>query len=318
MGDKKISKAVDDESLETQITNRQYKDTLFRALFKDKKRFIELYNAIANEHYSENAEIKPCPTNPVMAMFNDLAFIVESKLIVMCEHQSTINPNMPLRFLFYISDVLRTYTLKKDNLYRRTLVQIPAPEFFVLYNGKQKLSAHIMRLSDAFLLKDREYTLNLTVKVININYDSGEAAVSQSITLSGYSYLIAEVDKNISNGMTRDEAVVNAINACIAQGILADFLKENFEEVVDMLTFEYDQEVERRAMRLDGIQEGRQEGLQKGRQEGLQEGRQALVIGMINKGKTVDEISDFTGISITELQQLIKHKRRSADIETIT
>ena len=98
------------------ITNRQYKDTLFRALFKDKKRLIELYNAIAGVNYPDDIDVKLCPVNPVMAMFNDLAFYVGSKLIVMCEHQSTINPNMPLRFLFYISDVLRAHALSKDTL----------------------------------------------------------------------------------------------------------------------------------------------------------------------------------------------------------
>jgi hypothetical protein len=298
--------SINEEQLNAQITNRQYKDTLFRALFKDKKRFIELYNAIANENYPESAEIIPCPINPVMAMFNDLAFYIESKLIVMCEQQSTINPNMPLRFLFYISDVLRTSIIKKDSLYRRTLVQIPTPEFFVLFNGKQKLEDYKMNLSDAFLLKDRESTLELTVKVININYNSGENAIMQSVTLSGYSFLIEEVERNISGGMIRDEAIRKAITTCINQGVLVDFLEGNFMEVFEMLTFEYDQEAERRAMRLDGIQEGKLEGklegLQEGKLEGKMEGKRDIVLYMISKGKTIDEISDLTGVPKTELQ----------------
>jgi len=83
-----------------------------------------------------------------------IAFLVGSKLIVMCEHQSSVNPNIPLRFLFYISDILRTYALNTDSLYRRALVQIPTPEFFILYNGKQKTENQRMILSDAFLLKE--------------------------------------------------------------------------------------------------------------------------------------------------------------------
>jgi hypothetical protein len=126
-----IGSIADEEQLEVKRTSKHYKDTLFRSLFQDEKRFIELYNAIAHENYPDNIEIMPCPINPIMAMFNDLAFLVGSKLIVMCEHQSTINPNMPLRFLFYISDILRSLIIDKDNLYRRKLEQIPTPEFFI-------------------------------------------------------------------------------------------------------------------------------------------------------------------------------------------
>ncbi|MCL2164086.1 MAG: hypothetical protein FWH55_06770 [Oscillospiraceae bacterium] len=292
-----VNSINEEEKLEAKRTNKQYKDTLFRTLFQDKKRFIELYNAIAHENYPDNTEIKPCPTNPIMAMFNDLAFLVGSKLIVMCEHQSTINPNMPVRFLFYISDVLRSYVINKDNLYSRALLQIPVPEFFILFNGKDKPKAQKMILSDAFLVKDREFTLELTVKVINIRYDSGEDAIKHSATLSGYSFLISEVEKNISGGITRDEAIMKAMNTCIKQGILVEFLKDNFEGVIDMLTFEYDQEAAYRAMRLDGLQEG----LEKGKQEGKRD----IINQMIGKGKSVDEISDFIGIPKNELQQLI-------------
>jgi len=288
----------ENELPDIRITSKQYKDTLFRTLFQDKKRFIELYNAIANENYPENIEIEPCPTNPIMAMFNDLAFLVGSKLIVMCEHQSTINPNMPLRFLFYISDILRSYVANKDNLYRRALVQIPTPEFFILYNGKQKLETQMMILSDAFLMKGIDFTLELKVKVINIHFDSGEEAVKHSANLRGYSYLFAEVEKNIEIGFNRDEAITKAITVCIEQGILTDFLKDNFEGVVGMLTFEYDQEAERRAMRLDGIQEGMEIG--------KQEGKRDIIIQMIKKGMSVEEISTLIGISKTELLRLIK------------
>ncbi|MCL2164726.1 MAG: hypothetical protein FWH55_10145 [Oscillospiraceae bacterium] len=296
-----VNSISEEEKLEAKRTSKQYKDTLFRTLFQDKKRFIELYNAIAHENYPESAEIKPCPTNPIMAMFNDLAFLLGSKLIVMCEHQSTTNPNMPLRFLFYISDVLRTYAINKDNLYSRVLVQIPAPEFFILYNGKDELKEKKMILSDSFLMKDREFTLELTVKVINIRYGSGEDAIKRSATLSGYSFLISEVEKNISDGITRDEAIMKAMNTCIEKGILAEFLRNNFEGVIDMLTFEYDQEAAYRAMRQDGLREGMEKGMEKGKQEG----RRDIIIQMIAKGKSVDEISDLIGISKNELQQLI-------------
>jgi len=216
------------EHLDGKRTSKQYKDTLFRALFQDRKRFIELYNAIAHEDYPESTEIEPCPTNPIMAMYNDLAFLVGSKLIVMCEHQSTLNPNMPLRFLFYISDVLRNNIIDKDELYRRAQVHIPTPEFYILYNGKQKPDTQKMILSDAFLMKGIEFTLELTVKVVDIRFDHGKDVLEKSTTLSGYAFLIAEVENNINNGLTRDEAIMMAVNTCIEHGILLDYLNENY------------------------------------------------------------------------------------------
>ena len=163
-----------------------------------------------------------------------------------------------------------------------------------------------MFLSDAFMTKDREFTLELTVKVLNISYENGDDVINRSATLNGYSFLVAEVEKNIDNGMARDEAILKAINACIEKGILLEFLKENIMEVADMLTFEYDQEAERRAMRLDGIQEGMEKGKQIGMQEGVQKGMRNIIFNMVNKGKTVGEISDLVGISIVDIQNIIK------------
>ena len=237
------------EQSEYQRTSRQYKDSLFRSLFKDKKRFLELYNAIADEGFAEGIDIMQCPTSPIMAMFNDIAFLLGSRLIVMCEHQSSLNPNMPLRFLFYIADILRAYALDKDNIYKSTMVQIPTPEFFVLYNGKDILEKRTMVISDAFIIKNRKFTLELTAKVININYDNSDDEVKRSATLNGYSFLIAEVEKNLRSGLSRDEAIIKVIKTCIELRILADYLKDNFKGVVDMLSIEYDHEAERRAMR---------------------------------------------------------------------
>ena len=150
-----------------------------------------------------------------------------------------------------------------------------------------------------------------------VYFASGDDVISRSATLNGYSFLVAEVEKNINYGMTRDEAIIKAINACIEKGILLEFLTGNIMEVADMLSFEYDQEAERRAMRLDGIQEGMeigiqegiqkgmQEGIQKGMQEGVQKGMRNIIFKMVNKGKSFDEISELVGMSIVDIQNII-------------
>ena len=301
---------IENESQDSKRTSKQYKDTLFRALFQDKKRFIELYNAIAHENYPENINIEPCPINPIMAMYNDLAFLIGSKLIIMCEHKSTINMNMPIRLLFYISDVLRNYIINKDLLYRRALVQIPTPEFYFLYNGNQEYKDHKMILSDAFLMKNNVFTLELTVKIINIHFTGGDAALEHSASLNGYSFLIAEVENNVSKGLSRDESIKKAIYTCIKKRILSDYLIANFNDVVNMLTIEYDKEAELRVQQQEAREEGRLigrlQGIHKINREGMREVKRDI-LNQLQKNwlTTIEEISELTEIPITELQELI-------------
>jgi hypothetical protein len=114
---------------------------------------------------------------------------------------------------------------------------IPTPKFYILYNGEQRLNDHVLKLSDAFIQSDSEPALELTAKVVNINYNCGDAALDRSSSLMGYSFLIAEIRKNMRNGMTRDNAITTAIDLCIKQDLLKTFLKDHFEEVVKMLNY---------------------------------------------------------------------------------
>jgi hypothetical protein len=141
-------------------------------------------------------------------------------------------------------------------------VKIPAPLIFVLYNGKKHLGSRVLRLSDAYMKADAanakpdaEPALELTAKVVDINYGSGAPALERSPSLSGYSYLIAVIRKNIQSGMTRDEAIVAAIDLCIKEGVLTEFLRAHYQEVIKMLNYEYDAEAERRVLREEARQE---------------------------------------------------------------
>jgi len=248
-------------------TSRQYKDTVFRTLFCDDKRFLELYNAVADDNYPEDTSVTPCPSNSLLARFNDLAACIDSQLIVFFEHQSSLSKNMALRLLPYVTDALYSHIVDKDKLYGSAQVIIPAPKFFILYNGEQPLKDRVVRLSDSFAIKDAEPSLELTAEIIDINLGSGEAALNRSPSLQGYSYLVAEVRKNLLSGMARDNAIVAAIDSCISQDVLQPFLTEHYLEVAKMLNNEYDAEAERRVLKQEGHQEGVQEGRQEGRQE---------------------------------------------------
>jgi len=267
------------ENSNTQKTAKQYKDTLFRTLFGSSKNFLELYNAVADEHYPSDTIVTPCPSNDLLAKYNDLAACIGNQLIVFFEHQSTGSKNMPLRLLSYVSDILYLHIVDRDKLYGSAQVMIPTPKFYVLYNGEQKLDSDMLKLSDAFMLKDTEPMLELTAKIVDIKINSGEVALSRSTTLQGYSFLIEEVRKNQLYGMTRDKAIVTAIDTCIGLDILTDFLTEHYAEVSKMLNWEYDAEAERRVLTEEAIEIG----VQQGRQDVVEE-----LAEMINEGIPFD------------------------------
>jgi len=247
----------------TQKSGQAYKDTFFRKLFGDSKNFLELYNAVADAHYPDDTVVTPCPSNDLLARFNDLAACIGNQLIVFFEHQSQISTNMPLRLLPYVHDILYSQIIDMNKLYSSAQIHIPAPKFYVLYNGKQKLKTHVIRLSDAFIYRDCEPAMELVANVIDINLESGEDALNRSNTLQGYSFLIEEIRKNQLSGMTRDNAIKTAINKCIGKDILKAFLTEYYQEVAQMLNWEYDAEAEKKVLTEEAIQEGLQQGAER-------------------------------------------------------
>ena len=125
----------------------------------------------------------------------------------MYEHQSSINPNMPLRFLSNITDTFYSWFVDMDKIYRSTTLKIPAPQFYVLYNGKEELKNNVLKLSDAFKIKTSGPSLELTVKILDVNYESSNEVLNKSKSLGGYAYLIAQIRHFESIGLKRDAAI---------------------------------------------------------------------------------------------------------------
>ena len=139
--------------------------------------------------------------------------------------------------------------------------------------------------------------LELIAKVVDINLESGEAALTRSATLQGYSYLINEIRVNINAGMTRDKAVVNAIDTCVEQEILVEFLTEHYSEVVKMLRWDYDADAEKRVLRQESHEEGRKEGHKEANIQIAQKLKKAGIVA-------VKEIAELTGLSELEIEQI--------------
>ena len=245
-------------------TNRNYKDTVFRMLFSDRKNLLSLYNAISGAHYDdpEKLEIVTLENAIYMGMKNDLAFIIDTNLFLY-EHQSTYNPNMPLRDLFYISSEYQKLVDHKS-LYSSTLLKIPAPQFIVFYNGTEKeTDSWVNHLSESFENLSGKPKLELEVLTLNINEGHNEELMEQCETLREYAQYVHCVRK-YAKELELNEAVKLAVDECIRNNILSEFLRANKSEVISMSIFEYDKEEEERKLRKAEFEAGVAAGFNNG------------------------------------------------------
>ncbi|MDR2558221.1 MAG: Rpn family recombination-promoting nuclease/putative transposase [Oscillospiraceae bacterium] len=225
--------------------NTTFKDSFFTKLFSETESVLSLYNALSQSKYAPETPIEITTLKEVFykGRYNDLSFIVDGKLVVLCEHQSTINPNLPIRMMVYAGKVYDKY-LKSKKIYSSHLIQIPRPEFIVLYNGKADYpDESFLNLSDAFFDLPEGHNssgdLNLTVRVLNINKGHNQAIVGGSIELDGYVDIIDEIYKNKDAGLELNEAIAKAVKDCKDRNILTGFLEKYGGEIIDMLYAEF-------------------------------------------------------------------------------
>ena len=278
--------------------NREHKDSLFVDLFYQdetaKKNLLSLYNALHDTNYKDETIIRKVKIDDVLYknFKNDISCEVNGQVLVFGEHMSTINRNMPLRCLMYVG---RAYEQLVDSKarYRTTLVKIPTPEFYVFYNGeKEQPLEQVLSLSDAFMNPAGENSVELKVKVININSDKAHGILDKCGILKEYSQFISTVRKYSEE----ESAIKKAIKECIEKGILADYLKRKGSEVENMLIAEYSYEEDIQVKQEEARQEGILQGIQQGVQQGVQQ-------GLILSGKifqTVREIPDLTNEQIAK------------------
>ena len=314
--------------------NRTYKSTVFTMLYADKSNLLDLYNAMAGTHYTdpELLEINTLENAIYMTIKNDVSFLIDGRLSLY-EHQSTSNPNLPLRFLLYISHLYSRMT-KDENLYGTAKVRIPAPEFVVFYNGREQMPERdILKLSDLFMVNDRPIKLELEAVVLNISGENNRELKAACQTLREYAIYTDKI-RQYTEEMSLEEAVDRAIRECIREDILREFLENHRMEARAMSIFEYDQEKhmrqEREAAwkegrrsgleegrrsgleegRRSGLEEGRRSGLEEGRRSGLEEGREQILEQQIQKklakGKSVSEIAAELEETEERIQDLIR------------
>lgn len=240
--------------------NRIYKDRLYKMIFNDKSELLKLYNAINGTHYDDPAmlTITTLDNAIYMTMENDLSFIIDMRL-ALYEQQSTVNPNLPLRFLMYITDIYSAYT-KDMNIYGSKKVQIPLPSFVIFYNDvKSQPDRTEFLLSELFHPTTDQPALELKAVMLNINKGHNQELMNACHTLRDYSEYVARI-RTYSAEMPLTDAVEKAITECIHENILRDFLLENRVEAKAMSIYEYDEEKTLRMFREEGYEDGERNG----------------------------------------------------------
>lgn len=291
---------------EPEVTaNRCFKSRLFVMLFEDKKELLKLYNAVSGKNYQdpELLEINTLDNAIYMSMRNDLSFIIDSRM-PLYEHQSSYNPNLPLRFLLYNADVFSGLT-KDENLYGTKLVRLPTPQFIVFYNGEKELPDRMeLKLSDAYTVKEEEVSLELKAVMLNINPGHNEKILEACKTLREYTEYTSRV-REYTRIMDLEVAVERAITECIQEGILEEFLKKNRAEAKSVSIYEYDMEKHMRMEREDAREDGIQEGIQKGIQTGIFENRTEIIQKMLSlKRYSYEEIAEIVNLSVEEIHEI--------------
>lgn len=240
--------------------NREIKSSVFVDLFADdekdgKKNFLSLYNAIHGTDLKlEETELvhKKIPQSIYKPFDNDISMIINGRLIVLIEHQSTPNNNMPLRFLEYYVHLLYGI-VPAEARYREKLYKIPSPEFYVFYNGDKKLEQEFtMKLSDAFIAEQAVPLCELKVKFMNIRGIEGEnlPVVQNCGILKEYCEfmdIVFKYQSELKGKPTKEQmegCYDKAIKEAISKGILVDYLTRKGTEVRNMFFGEYDYDLD--------------------------------------------------------------------------
>ena len=273
--------------------NVQYRDSVFRSYFNNLSRLLSLCNAILGTNYTNPNELN---INTLEGIFfdkqkNDISCTIDNHFLVLVEHQTTVNENMPFRCLSYVVELLNNLIKNKNKLYHKGLIKFPKPKFFVLYDGeKYEPLRRKMRLSDAF--DGDSDSLELVVTAFNINCGLPQPLLQNCRYLSDYSTLVGKVKEGIRLGLSRRDAIRRAVKFCLDHGIMGNYLVEHSEEVFNMLALEWN---------MDDALAAR---FEEGREEGRDEGIEAVAINMLRSGMTEEKIQELTQLSFERIQEL--------------
>ena len=309
--------------------NREYKSDVFSMLMENKSYALEVYNALNHSDYRnpEEVEIIRLERGISLSIRNDASFLIDMNMSFY-EHQSTYNPNMPLRSAIYYVNTLEDWLRRKNlDLFSRKRIQVPTPHFVVFYNGTEKRPEYEeMRLSEAFCHKTDEPGIEVRCRVYNINPDNNRPLKERSAVLEGYTYFVEKVRTYRKGNMSLEEAVDRAIEDCIKNHVLEDFFRDRKDEVKKMTHLDYTWEKREQMIRKEEFEEGMEQGITQGMERGIAQGMERgiaqgieqgveqgrvqrlteQVCSKLKKGKTPEEIADALEEPVENIQKICR------------
>ena len=296
--------------------NRKHKDSLFVDYFsKDrdwKQHFLSLYNALHGTNLQvSDTQLERVNLEQVLykSYYNDIAVLVDGQFILMIEHQSTINPNMPLRLLEYVARIYGNIVDSKAK-FSRHLVPLAKPEFIVFYTGDQELPPEsYLYLSDAFpnQTQNADLTLELKVKVCTSRSESPSPVVRSCTDLEQYVQFLELMEEARAAG--HKHPLKWAIQEAVRRNILRDYLERKGGEVLSILMTEYDYATDMAVLKEesyeDGLFAGREEGISIGLERGAYEKALETARSFLSMGLEPEQVAQGTGLSLEVILQLI-------------
>ncbi len=286
------------------IVKRNVKDSVFTNLFQDTKYIVELYKALhpeagyVTEDMIEIVTLKNILTD---SLYNDLGFMMDKRLIVLVEAQSTWTVNIILRGLMYLVQTYQDYIEKEElNIYSSKKLEIPKPELYVIYTGDKKVEEKEISLSEEYFGGEK-MALDVRVKVIT---ESREGDIINQYVM--FTHILNDRVKEY--GRTK-KAIDETIKICKDRNILKEYLSNHESEVHDIMFSLYDDEQifnaamreHAKAARKEGIREGemrgRMEGIKEGEMRGRMEGIDAMIANMRKAGISDEMIQNVANMT---------------------
>ena len=284
------------------MANHQYKDSVFRMLFNDPVELAKLYKAIRDTDEDILPEdLKITTLNDILldSVKNDLSFEWKDEAIVLMEHQSTWNENMPARMLSYASRLMdKTYEVH-DAIYKSELITLPEPHFYTFYMGEKPPRKKVLRLSDAFRGKCKD--LELVCHVIDISYSRGKQFLDKCEPLEEYSFFINRSAGSKKSGMTLDEATHEAIAYCKKHQILMQVLNRYEEEVIDVVSLRWNADDAKKFAEKD-----KKAAVAEATAKTEQRVREGMILNMLRKHFSVDSIIEAVNGTSEEILAIAK------------
>ncbi len=286
----------------------KFKDKLFRYIFaKNKEWLLSLYNALNNTNYTNTEDLTITTLEDVIyiKMKNDISLLIDSEMNLY-EHQSTFNPNMPLRGLLYFAALYRAFLTEKGvDLYGKRLVKIPVPKYVVFYNGDDAVKdVEILKLTDAFEKNVQTEDFQWTATMYNINVGHNKELLDKCMALKDYANYVGKVKAKLAAGQKINEAVAQSVDEAISENLLDGFFKKHEKGVLEMTLTEFNEQefIENRR------EEGREEGRIEGRVEGAINMAKKSFSRNISEKDIISDLEEALSISYEEAKKLFEQE----------